>query len=734
MGKLKDFLNKNSLLAATAVIMTVCALCISIFSGFLHEVGKVKSILVNVFLVTMLLFLVSDTIKFLVLSMDRAWWPHQQASFNVDKNATIHTRTHYLKMRINTLRSQLLATEKHCNEPLNLMYQINAKDLWLYGKYFLLLMCLVLVSWDELLYYNTKQKYTLFKNNQTRTLGVVSIQNLHGLFTFLESALVAPFEPDSEVTGQKTWLYGDHTTKLGVVRLRQLRRRENFHIGWGETEFSDWDYMPRWELPYQRMLYTDKYWKIYEPWLPIYPTHSTATKMLFGFYHDGYTQSFPELHGYVTMLARSYNNSMKVVDYLINMNWLTWNTSAVFVDFTLYNVDANMFTICTVLIEQTPFGDIVTTLNIISVQLQFVDQLGTLGIVVVLIYFVVLIQYAKSVVITLWYEPYKLRSMWNKLDLIILVLNVIVIVLVIIREIVVSNLLEKVESSSKLVFLDFRLPTRLHVSSTITVGFLVCMATLRLWRVLLFASVFQLFSNTLYSAWKALASTAILILIFLFGYGMAVVIINGNNTVTFEKLLKSIISSLCFSFGFTSQFNPRDLFHGGSFLGLILYLILAFVVVQLLMNLFVSTINDYFLHAKLQRDAKALNYISFLQFLRVEYAPVFRFCQKLPFCRRGYKRHNRTVTENLDIKMDKNKRWSEKKRYQALSFGDDTKTETFKGDEKSRQEEYVTHIERLYTVAALMQTQMALLDHLLFKEEDSLDESDDESDSEDEYV
>ncbi|XP_064546047.1 polycystin-2-like [Drosophila montana] len=593
MSKFKNFILKNSLIAATAVIMVICAFCIAVFSGFLHEGGKVKSILVNVFVVTVLLFLVSDTIKFLVLSMDAAWWPRTQASYNIDKNATIHTRTHYLKMRINTLRSQLVATEKHCNEPLNLMYQINARDLWLYGKYFLLLMCLVLVSWDELLYYNTKQMYKLYMNNQTRSLGVVSVRHLHGLFAFLESALVAPFEPDLAKTGQRKWLYGDHTTKLGVIRLRQLRRKENYHIGWGEVKFSDLDFMPSWELPYQRMLYTDKYWKIYEPWLPIYPTHSTTTKMLFGFDHYGYTQSFPELHGYVTMLARSYNNSMKVIDYIKNMNWLTWNTSAVFIDFTLYNVDANIFTICTVLIEQTPFGDIISSLNIFSVKLQFLDQLGILGIIVVTLYLIVLIQFGKSVVVTLWYEPSKLRSMWSKLDLIILVLNLIVIVMVIIREIIVSSLLAKVESS----------------------------------------------------------------------------------------------------------------------------------------------INDYFVHAKHQRDAKGLNYINFLQFLRVEYAPIVRFFQKLPFCKRGYKRRNRTVTENINFDMEKSKRWNEKKRYQAFSLKDNSKTETIKGDEKTKQQEYIGRIERLYTVAALMQTQISLLDHLLFREETvNLDESDNESDSETENV
>ncbi|XP_001985625.2 polycystic kidney disease 2-like 2 protein [Drosophila grimshawi] len=698
---MKAFLKKDKLFFATTIlIILICVGFVIRFSGFNHEKQKIISILVNVFMVTVMLFLVADTIKFLLLAIDEAFWPRKLSAFTTDSEAKLHTRTDYLKMRLNSLRYRLLVTEDHRNEKLNLRYQNIAHDLWLYGKYFFLLMCLVLVTQDELLYFNSNVLNDFFMNNHTYTMGLKHVNRLDQLYPFIEISLVKAFETNATNIGNLNILYGDHTSMLGVVRLRQLRRKENSHTGWKPVEFSSLDYKPKWKLPYERISYTDKYWRIYEPWLPISPTYSRTDKFFFNYNYPGYLQSYPEMEGYVTLLSNSYDNSMRVIEYLQEKHWLTWKTTAVFMDFTLFNADANIFTICTLLVEQTPFGTILSNARIISAKLHFVAQLGKGGLIVLIIYIIVVIQFFKALVMVIWYEPIKLRSMWTKLDLIIFVLNITVIILVSVQEFMVSQLLAKVESSSKLEFLDFRMPTRLHEWTRNMLGFLVCLTTMRLWRVLQFASVFQLFASTLYSAWQALASTAMIILTFLVGFGIAVVTINGNNADSFSQLFKSIISSLCFSFGFSSQITPNDLFYGGRLLGLVLYLILAFFVALLMTNLFVSIINDYFSRAKRMRDEKHEENINFLQFLRVEYAAIFKFFQRMAIFKMAYKRHNRTVAENIKRILDHK-----------------VKLKASEKSESIKHAEYKRRIERLFTVAAIMQTQMELLDHMLFEAE-----------------
>ncbi|KAH8406201.1 hypothetical protein KR215_006554 [Drosophila sulfurigaster] len=693
----------------TLIIMVACLALIWHFSGCKHESVKIKTVAMHVFLVVLGQFLLSDTIKFLLISIDKATWPNLQTTFLNERRPIVHTRTQYLKMRLNILRAQLRHGQDHINEPLNLKFQLISLDLCLYGTYFLLLTSVVLVTRDELLYYNTDMMKKIFSTNRTYTLGLNYVQELDQFYTFLEVSLINAFDSKVKETGYRSWMYGDQTAKLGVIRLRQLRHKEEYHLGWGSPQFSSLDYMPNWKLPYERMAYTDKYWNIYLPWLPSSVRYSTLEKIFLNPKHTGYCENFPETMGYITMLARSRNNSMKVVDYLEQNNWVNTQTAAVFIDFTLYNADANIFTICNLLVERTPFGTLEPRVEVQSIKLQVLDQLGTLGLIVSIIYVLVLIQFSKTLVVTLWYEPSKLRSMWNILDLIILVLNIVVVILIIIQEFMVSTLLEQIEYANKLQFLDFRRPAIVKDACSIVLGLLVLFTTLRLWKVLQFSSVFQLFSHALFSAWQALASTALLISIFLVAFGIAVAIINGNNTMNFNYIMRSIANSLCFSFGFSQHISPNDLFYGGKPMGIILYLILTFVIAQLLINVFVSTINGYFVYAKSMRDAKAEQPINFLQFLRVEYHGIFEMFRKVPCINRGYRSGNRTVADYVKYTLDDRHKKSVKSKHHALAIRFQRGDENL--DEATKHENYKKRIVRLYNIASVMQTQMQLLEH-----------------------
>ncbi|TDG45237.1 hypothetical protein AWZ03_008299 [Drosophila navojoa] len=745
-SKVVDLLKRSVLLTATIVIMIICLICGSFLSGYRHKVKKIVGIMIHSFLATVLIFVICDPVKFLILAVDKAWWPSRHDSYSVDRTAKIHTRMHYLKMRLKILRSQLVATDKHCNEPLNLLYQSITNDLWLYGRYFFLLMCLVVVTWDQLLCYNTKHMEALFVRNNSHGWGLEKVHSFADFYKFVESTLVEPFDPDFEETGLRTWLYGDHTAKLGVVRLRQLRVKEGYHMGWKDLEYETRDYMSRWQLPYQQLPYTNKYWKIYTPWLPINPTLSAENKFFLNYVHQGYAHDFSELDGYSTLLARTANSSKLVINYLTDQQWLTRSkTCAIFADFTLFNMDANMFTVATLTVEVTAYGTFEYATHIESAKLLMLDDFNSIyKILIVFLYILVFLQFGKSVIIMLWFEPNKLRSTWVKLDLAIILLNITLICLLVTHQILLNSRLKRVENANVLVFIDFRIPARVHIAIEVGLGFLVCITTLRLWRILQFARVFQLITATLYAAWKALASTAMLILIFLFGFGMAVGIINGNYTIQFASLTNSIISSVCFALGLSRQLNPADLLHGGAPIGLVLYVILAFFIVIVMMNLFITTIRDYFGHVRRKMEARSVyNQITFLQFLRAEYAPIFRYFLELPCFKRGYKSHNRTVHENIEIALrSRAKGYRPKLTFYAQS-ADHVKQlkDIEKREEQMKHDKYKERIERMHTIAALMQTQLELLNHMLFTEamlvrdsEDSpYEASESESEQEDKY-
>ncbi|XP_068141443.1 polycystin-2-like protein 1, partial [Drosophila tropicalis] len=696
----------------TLTIIGICMGLIVVYSGFHHEDVRFKTILITLVIVLIFQFIIGDPIKFVVFSIDEAFWPKTIVQPKPDVNHKEYTRVDILRMELQRMRSNFLITEEFRNQNLNIKYKYIAQDLWIYGIYFVLLMCMVMVSTDETLYYNTHTIRRLIMENHTDYYGLKEIYHISQLFDFIESTLVSAFEPNTTSTGMTGWVHCNQTNLLGVVRLRQLRIVDE-HYGWEPPQFSEMSYMPDWQLPYRRLFYTDKYWRIYEPFLPISASYDLIDMLLLNFNHIGFFNDYPELKGYIALLARTRQNSIKIMDYLTEYHWLNYNTCAVFMDFTLYNVDANVFSVCTLRVEQTPFGGLLQHVDVESVKmLDSVDQKSYWNLLVLLLYVVMVIIFSKSLVLRLWYDSGVLNSMWNKVDLVIFVLNVTVFTLIVVREWLVSSMLKKVEGASKMEFIDFRRPSRLHQLTTIMVGFLICITTLRLWRVLLFASVFKLFTRTLYLAWQAVFSTAMVIIVFLIGFCLAVVIINGNNSANFNRFVKSVVTCVCFSFGFSGHVNPSDMFMGGKWLGIVLYGILAFVIAVLLINVFVSLINDYFTTAKLLRDAKSDIRINFLQFLRVEYARFFNIFRNLPCFRKKYRSHNRTVTENINRKLAERSKGVQKTSQVLLR-----QKQLNQIDEDKVNLQYRTRGEKLMKLRAIINKQIELLDVYIFGEE-----------------
>ncbi|KAH8261981.1 hypothetical protein KR026_012519, partial [Drosophila bipectinata] len=699
-----------ALFLTTVGIMVGCMVLIGIYSGYKHEEVKFKTMLASMVIVLLFQYIIGDPLKFVVLSIDRAFWPRKiylPSPIGKDDEEE-YDRREYLKMRLNMERRNLVITSQYRNWALNERYKLIAADLLIYGQYFLCLMALVMVTRDETLYHNTRIINDLFYYNHTDYYGLKEIYHMNQLFDFIEATLVAAFNKNSSMGS--SWVHSEQTVLMGVIRLRQVRVVDPRH-GWDAPRFSEMYYMPDWQLPYRKLHYADKYWRIYEPWIPITVSFEFIDGLLMNFMHHGFLNNYPELIGYVSLLARSQANSIKVLDYLTEYNWLTLNTTAVFIDFTLYNVDANLFSICTLRVEKTPFGGILPHVDVESTKLvEEVDQMPYTGLMALLVYIVVLIQFSQMLAIKLWYEPYLLKIIWNKLDLGIFLLNLLVVVLVVLREALVKGMMQQVAGASKMEFIDFRRPSRMHQLTTITVGFLICITTLRLWRVLQFSSVFQLFTQTLYLAWSAVASTFMVIVVFLIGYCFAVVTINGNNSGNFHSFIKSLVMCMCFTFGFSSQVKPSELFYGGEVLGIVLYGILAFVIAVLLINVFVSLINDYFSTAKAMRDSgEKEQCINFIQFLHVEFPRMFTILQNLPFFRKHYVRNNRTVSENIRRKLDE----MDRKRYMAArqrsGFSIVEKEPIFMQKTK-----YMDKGEKMIKMGKILNVQLELLALLLF--------------------
>ncbi|XP_068140934.1 polycystin-2-like protein 2 [Drosophila tropicalis] len=704
----------------TFIVLIASLVMICVFSGFEHEMKMFKTMLNTIVLILLLQFLVFDPIKFVILAIDAATWGHQ--SQNQEKPETGHyNHFDYLKMRLRSLRSQLKITEEHRNEKLNQKYHIIAKDVYLYGTYFIMLLAFVLVQENALLFYNTKSVQRLLNENQTNTYGLSKIYHLNEIYYFIEKTLINQF--DSHLNHNNVWSI-EQIKMLGVVRLRQVRPVDN-HIGLYAPEWDVRTFLPEWQLPYQRIHYTEKFWRIYEPWQPLVHNPSLLNGLLLNFNHVGSFQSYPELNGYIAMLKLNKKDNIIVLQHLKEHNWLNYNTSAIFMDFTLYNADANMFTKCTLLVENTSFGIQIPSINVQSaILIADLHQQSHAEFIIVILYFLALLQFISSLVVKIWFDPREIRNKWNQLDIVICFLNIFLAFLTFMRGTEVGYILHMVEKAAETEFYDFHRPIRLFLFTLVVMGFLISLTTIRLWKVFQFASVFQVFTRTLYMAWTAVLSTGVIILILLMAFGISVSIINGDYSLNFYHLTNSIVSCMCFAMGFTSHMNPTDMFFGGSLVGIILYLTLVFFVAIILINVFASTIYDYFEKVDKLAKENEKRQINFIQFLQLEYGHWLRCCRNWFGIHKGYRRNNRTVSQNIRRELD------EHERYEALMPRIAIKR---KISEYEKNLNYRRSLERSYCLVSIMRVQINLLERMLFGDKDgnleALSDSDYTSDS-----
>ncbi|KAH8367702.1 hypothetical protein KR084_001728 [Drosophila pseudotakahashii] len=693
--------DSNVIFYMTLVIIAICGFCIWNFSGYNHEDAKFNMILVAFLAVTLIQILVITPIKFMIMSIDAACWPAHQGPVTPDEYPKVETFLDKLRLRLRSLRSELMITESHRNERLNLKYRLITGELLLTGMLFLTFFVMSLVLVDQLLYYNTEAMQTLFATNHKYTLGLSNLTSLNDAYTFLEYSLVIPFTDGNNTGLGAPWIHAEPVRLLGVVRLRQLRT-ENRFIGLGGPIFSSKDFSEGWSLPYERVPYTDKYWPIYEPWVSV--VNGLQEKIL-GNTHHGHFITYPEMAGYQVLLSDTRSKSLIIIDYLMAKIWLDYDTRALFMDFTLYNADANIFTVCTLWIEQFPFGNTYAHLDIESeVFVEQMRQFSIFGMLTLFIVAIVCLKFAKAFFVKVWYEPRLLKTLWIQVDALIVVLSLMVVVIISIRDNLVQSMIKKIEISVMVNFIDFREPAKLTYYADILKGFDIALVTMRLWKVLQFSATFQLFTKTISMAWRALIWSMVITIIFIVAIALATVTINGNYIYNFRDLTKGIISVSCFAFGYTDKVAPPDLFNGGQFLGIILYVIMGFVVKYLLINLIVSMMRDQMASAKAKRDSNVLHRISFWEFLRVEYAGCINNILKVCHLKKKYKHKNRTVRENIERKLKHIEREGE--------------VINERRDEELIQLRYRERIERTLTLGAILQTQMDLIERLMFGDED----------------
>ncbi|KAM4723032.1 polycystin-1-like protein 2 [Rhinophrynus dorsalis] len=292
--------------------------------------------------------------------------------------------------------------------------------------------------------------------------------------------------------------------------------------------------------------------------------------------------------GYVVHLGNDRTKASRVLQDLFSNVWLDTYTRAVFVEFTIYNANVNLFCIVVLMFETKALGTFFTHTNLQSIRLYpFTDGLHIFVVAAEVIYFLFVIYY--MVVQGKLMKQQKwgyFRSKWNLLELALIIISWSALSVFVKRTILGTRDISYYQNH-KHEFVSFNETAAADAALGYLIAFLVLLSTIKLWHLLRLNPKLNMITATLRRAWGDISGFITVIVIMFLAYSIASNLIFGwklNSYKTVFDSAKTMVSLQLGIFNYEEVLDYNPVL--GSFLVGSCIIFMTFVV----LNLFISVI------------------------------------------------------------------------------------------------------------------------------------------------
>ncbi|XP_058848646.1 polycystin-1-like protein 2 isoform X1 [Acipenser ruthenus] len=292
--------------------------------------------------------------------------------------------------------------------------------------------------------------------------------------------------------------------------------------------------------------------------------------------------------GYVAVLGTDIDNATSVLQYLIDNTWLDEYTRAIFVEFTVYNANLNLFCIVNVMLETSAVGAFQPRAELHNVRLY--QGTGGLQYFVMgseIIYFLFIIYYMVLQGRLMKEQRWAyFKSKCNLLDLAIIVLSWSALCMFINRTILGNRDVEYYQNHRDQ-FASFYETATADSALGYIIAFLVLLATVKMWHLMRLNPKLNMITATLRRAWTDISGFINVIVIMLLSYSIATNLMFGWKLYSYRSLQEAALTMVSLQLGF---FNYQEVLDYNPVLGAFMIgsciIFMSFVV----LNLFISVI------------------------------------------------------------------------------------------------------------------------------------------------
>ncbi|XP_072846214.2 polycystin-2-like protein 2 isoform X1 [Pogona vitticeps] len=300
--------------------------------------------------------------------------------------------------------------------------------------------------------------------------------------------------------------------------------------------------------------------------------------------------------GFMFTLPKSKEKSLEKLKFLKDHSWITRGTRIVFIDFSMYNANVNLFCIVRLVVEFPATGGVIPSWQFHSVKLlryvSYYDYfLASCEVIFCLFIITFIIQEALKM---MRLKKDYFKDAWNWLDMLLLLLSVFAIIFNVYRTVEVSRLMENLLSNSDaypdFYFLGFW-QTRYNNMISVNVFF----AWIKIFKFISFNKTMTQLSSTLSRCAKDIIGFAIMFFIIFFAYAQLGYLVFGSQVDEFSTFQNCIFTQFRIVLG---DFNFASIEHANRILGPIYFITFVFFVFFVLLNMFLAIINDTYSEVK----------------------------------------------------------------------------------------------------------------------------------------
>nr|XP_005557936.1 PREDICTED: polycystic kidney disease 2-like 2 protein isoform X2 [Macaca fascicularis] len=464
--------------------------------------------------------------------------------------------------------------------------------------YFIFLINLCILTFGMVnphMYYLNKVMSSLFLDTsvpgEERT-NFKSIRSITDFWKFMEGPLLEGLYWDSWYNNQQLYnlknssrIYYENIL-LGVPRVRQLKVRNNTCKVYSSFQSLMSECYGKYTSANEDLsnfgLQINTEWR--------YSTSNTNSPWHWGFlgvYQNG---------GYIFTLSKSKSETKnKFIDLRLN-SWITRGTRVIFIDFSLYNANVNLFCIIRLVAEFPATGGILTSWQFYSVKLlryvSYYDYfIASCEITFCIFLFVFTTQEVKKIK---EFKSAYFKSIWNWLELLLLLLCFVAVSFNTYCNVQIFLLLgELLESTEQ--YSDFYFLACWHIYYNNIIAITIFFAWIKIFKFISFNKTMSQLSSTLSRCIKDIVGFAIMFFIIFFAYAQLGFLIFGSQVDDFSTFQNSIFAQFRIVLG---DFNFAGIQQANPILGPIYFITFIFFVFFVLLNMFLAIINDTYSEVK----------------------------------------------------------------------------------------------------------------------------------------